>query len=199
MFARGYGENAAGPRTDEGEDSQTNKGQAGGQIDHAPGEENHDGGEQAEQREPTLAEQARQPAVGHEPLESVDKEEGVEFGITRAEALGLGGEAVKPREADGLHPPGCIALAAGIDVESEADIEQPALVHFVFGPSGEFLLLGGSQADPDDIGSTGVDLLEDARPFVRFEVAVMGSADVELWIEIRRFFDEVGEAILGRT
>jgi len=61
--------------------------------------------------------------VRHEPLESIEQKERVEFGIARAEALGLGGEAVKPGEAHGLHPPGRIALAAGVDIESEADIQ----------------------------------------------------------------------------
>ena len=146
-----------------------------------------------------MTEQTRQPAVGHEPLECVEQEEGVEFGIARAETLGLGGEAVNPCEADGLHPLGRIAFATGIDVESKTYVEQPALAHFVFGPRAEFLLLGGSQSDPDDIGTTGVDLLKDARPFFLREVAVMGSADVELWIEPCRFFDEVSETVLGRT
>jgi hypothetical protein len=48
-------------------------------------------------------------------------------------------------------------------------------------------------------GALALICLEDAQPFVRREVAVMGSADVELRIKLRRFLNEVGEAVLGRA
>ena len=75
--------------------------------------------------------------------------------------IGFGGQAVYPREAQALHPGRGVGLHAGVYIEGETDGEndtapQPGLVALHPG-----LLLGGAEADPDEVRGQAVDLLDD--------------------------------------
>ncbi len=144
-----------------------------------------------------MTQEAGEPLVGEEPLERVEQEEGVEAEVAGGEAAGLGEHAVEPGEAHGLHPLGGVTFASGVNIEGEADIKEPALAEAGFGPVAEALLLGGAEADPDEVGGGGVDFIEDGGPVGVGEVAVVGAGDGEGGVEFFDGGDEVGEAVFG--
>lgn len=125
-------------------------------------------------------------------------EEGVVFGVAFPEAAGFLADAVGPFEAALLDPFGGLFDFAGVEEEGGADAEHDAGVELgeVFGH--EALLLGGAEADPEEIGLGGVHLANEVGFFGGVQGAEggrVGAGDLEAGEALFEFaFEFLGHA-----